>query len=290
MSKDEIRILIIGGDSFLGSNFSKLLAQKKISHIATSRKRCYTYLKNRKFFTLEKWQKYNLKDNFTHAVIFVGISGYEKCQKNPKSWDINVRFTTELISGLMSRGINVIVISSSAVFSSTTENADEFTTMNPDSEYGRQKSEMEKLSTASAKAHEQASLTIVRPTKVMSGKSETFINWEKLVVKNQEIVVFDDVFISPISIQYFCNSLAFIVLSNKPGIYHLSGEQSVSYASLALEYASKLKVEFNNFSNLKSGQKFFYKHATGKLEMKNTVNSFQIHPQSISDFLRDVLA
>jgi hypothetical protein len=32
----------------------------------------------------------------------------------------------------MSRGINVTVISSSAVFSSTTENADEFTTMNPD--------------------------------------------------------------------------------------------------------------------------------------------------------------
>lgn len=290
MNKDEIRILIIGGDSFLGSNFSKLLAQKNISHIATSRKRHYKYLKNRKYFTLEKWQKYNLEDNFTHAVIFVGISGYEKCEKNPKSWDINVRFTTELISGLMSRGINVTVISSSAVFSSTTENADEFTAMNPDSEYGRQKSEMEKLSTATAKAYEHTSLTIVRPTKVMSGKSETFKNWEKSVAKNQEIVVFDDLFISPISIQYFCNSLVFIVLSNKPGIYHLSGEQSVSYASLVLEYASRLKVGFNNFSNLKSGQKFFYKHSTGKLTMKSTVNSFQIHPQSISDFLRDVLA
>jgi dTDP-4-dehydrorhamnose reductase len=290
MNERPINILIIGGDSFLGSNFSNHLARKNISRIATSRKRYYKYLKNRKFFKLEKWQKYNLEDNFTHAVIFVGISGYEKCQKNPKSWDTNVRFTTELISGLMSRGINVTVISSSAVFSSTTENADEFTTMNPDSEYGRQKSEMEKLSTATAIAHEHASLTIVRPTKVMSGKSETFINWERSVAKNQEIVVFDDLFVSPISIQYFCNSLAFIMLSNRPGIYHLSGEQSVSYASLALEYASKLKVGFNNFSNLKSGEKIFYKHATGKLAMKNTVNSFQIHPQTISDFLTDVLS
>jgi dTDP-4-dehydrorhamnose reductase len=190
----------------------------------------------------------------------------------------------------MAKGINVTVISSSAVFSSTTENADEFTAMNPDSEYGRQKSEMEKLSNASAKIHEHASLTIVRPTKVMSGKSEPFLNWKKSVVKNQEIVVFDDLFISPISIQYFCNSLAFIILSNKPGTYHLSGKQSVTYASLALEYALKLKVGFNNFSNLMSGEKIYYKHSTGKLAMKNTVNSFQIHPQSISDFLRDVLA
>ena len=290
MSKAEIRILIIGGDSFLGSNFSKLLEQKKISHIATSRRRYYKYLKNRKFFTLEKWQKYNLANNFTHAVIFAGISGYEKCEKDPRSWDVNVRLTTGLVSTLMANSINVTVISSSAVFSSTTENADEFTAMNPDSEYGRQKSEMEKLSTASAKTHEHAGLTIVRPTKVMSGKSGIFTDWKKSVIKNQEIVVFDDLFISPISIQYFCNSLAFIILSNKPGIYHLSGEQSVSYASLALEYASKLKVGFNNFSNLKSGENIFYKHATGKLAMKSTVNSFQIHPQTISDFLTDTLA
>ena len=290
MNERQSNVLIIGGDSFLGSNFSNHLARKNISHVATSRKTYYKCIKSKKFFTLEKWQSYNLNNCFTHAVIFAGISGYEKCEKDPRSWDINVRLTTELVSTLIARGINVTVISSSAVFSSTTENADEFTAMNPDSEYGRQKSEMEKLSTTSAKTHEYASLTIVRPTKVMSGKSETFIDWKKSVLKNQEIVVFDDLFISPISIQYFCNSLAFIVFSNKPGIYHLSGEQSVSYASLALQYASKLKVEFNNFSNLKSGEKIFYKHATGKLAMKSTVDSFQIHPQTISDFLTDTLA
>ena len=290
MNGKKINILIIGGDGFLGLNFSKYLTKKNISYIATSRKRCYKYLGSKKFFTLEKWEMYNLATSFTHAVIFVGISGYEKCQKDSKSWDINVRLTSELVSDLMVRGINVTVISSSAVFSSTTENADEFTTMNPDSEYGRQKSEMEKLSSASAKTHEHASLTIVRPTKVMSGKSETFLNWKKSVVKNQEIVVFDDLFISPISIQYFCNSLAFIILSNKPGTYHLSGEQSITYASLALKYTSHLRHRFNNFSHIKSGEKIFYKHATGKLAMKNTVNSFQIYPQSISDFLRDVLA
>lgn len=290
MNERQINILIIGGDSFLGSNFSKHLAQKNITNLATSRKRYYKYLKSKKFFTLEEWQIYNLADSVTHAVIFAGISGYEKCQNNPKSWDINVRLTTGLVSNLMARGINVTVISSSAVFSSTTENADEFTAMNPDSEYGRQKSEMEKLLTTFAKTHDHTKLTIVRPTKVMSGKSGTFIDWKKSIVKNQEIVVFDDLFISPISIQYFCESLILIISSSKSGIYHLSGEKSVSYASLALVYASQVRVGFNNFSYTKSGKKIFYKHTTGKLLMKNTMNTLQIAPQPISDFIRDALA
>ena len=128
-SKSNVNVLVIGGDGFLGSNFSRHLAQEKIRHTATSRKKHYKYLNSKKFFNLEKWQDYSLKGKFTHAVIFAGISGYERCQKDSKSWDINVSFTLGLASNLMERGVNVTMISSSAVFSSTTENGPKLVAM-----------------------------------------------------------------------------------------------------------------------------------------------------------------
>ena len=289
MNKHDIRILVIGSDSFLGSNFLKYLDNFKISYVATSRRVVHAQGESKRFLDLDSWQQFDFKDNFTHAVIFAGISGYENCANEPNSWNINVTCTVGLSEFLMSKGLRVAVISSSAVFSSTTDAADEYTPVNPDSEYGRQKAEMEKLSIALAGNQNHSALTIVRPTKVMCKNTKIFLNWQEHILQDKNLIVFEDLFIAPISLDYFCKSLTSIILSNKPGIYHLSGDQSVSYASLALKYASALRPEFKKIKYVKSDEKVFYKHTSGKLTMKNTVNSFQIHPQSISDFLRDVL-
>lgn len=282
------KILLIGGDSFLGSHFNQYLKANKICSESTSRRFIYKILRQKKYLNLKEWERYKIPTDVTHAVIFAGISGYEACAKDPSSEQINVLCTVSLLEKLLETGIRTTFISSSAVFSASTEDADETTIVNPDSAYGEQKADAEKRAIQFAAARSDANFTIVRPSKIMHKNSKVFVDWNNCIEKNLPLSAYQDLFVSPISIRYFCQSLLKIIFSNQPGIYHLSGAESVSYFKLASLYVQTQNKEFENIVGVESSDNLFYKHATGKLVMKNTFNLLQIKPQEIVNFLADI--
>jgi dTDP-4-dehydrorhamnose reductase len=135
---------IIGASGFLGSTF--LSVYRHIHHdcIGTLRK-----AQKNDFFTLDL-----LAPNITslrlartkhkEALIFAAISKIDRCETEKKlTRRVNVEGTLELIRQLNSEGIKSIFVSSDSVFDGRTGNYLDDSPLNPITEYGAQKAEVE---------------------------------------------------------------------------------------------------------------------------------------------------
>lgn len=262
----KIKILIIGGDSEIGRNFSNLLLKKNVYFNLTSKKKSkikkksihYLDLKNLNSFDKIKYRE------FTHALITIGISSIDYCQKNQSLTNfINVEQIKILINKLTIEKIKIIYLSSDKVFDEKTFLNNPSSSVNPKSVYGKQKIEIERY----LKDHSKKYI-ILRLSKVISNKNNLINKWIKSLKQNNEIYTFNNETISPIRIEIVVNFLYHLLIKNHVGIFHLSAQDTITYYKLALILAKKNQFDKTLIKSKISKNKFRRKNNMPSLKNK----------------------
>lgn len=267
------KILIIGGDSKLAQEFIRLCKKKKISFIATSRKRKKNYLE------LNNVKKFKIPQNIGSCVILGGITDYYKCNKyKEKSRKINTINIPELAFKILRKKIFLCYVSSNTVFNYQTPSP-EYKKLNPKFEYAKQKKIAEnKLINFSNLNKLDQYLSILRLTKNICQNTMPFKTWIKNINNNENIVAFDDLFFSPILFTNSADILLKILNKKENGIFHLSNKYSLSYYSFAIKLIKYLKLKINVIkkSSTNYGINLFYKNRIASLSMNSTIKKLKV--------------
>jgi len=170
------------------------------------------------------------------AVLCAAITSLDQCRRDPAGTrQVNVVNTLELAKLLAARGCFVVFISSNLVFdgSKPLRRPDEPTS--PQTEYGRQKAEVE-----SGFRKLGGSNGIVRLTKVVHPELKLFRGWIQALSQGNPVSAFSDFLCSPIALAATVRSIATVAEKELPGVWQLSGAADVSYADIAEEFARRL--------------------------------------------------
>lgn len=256
----EKKLLIVGGDSFIGKNLAALWENKK-QLLKTSRKK-KELPKNILYLNLldENWAHF--KQYYYHAIIIcAGITSISECENNPEYTNkINVENLWKFVKLLRKNTEYTLYLSSNEVFdgSKPLRTKDDCTC--PISEYGKQKVKMEK------KIATLGSYGILRLTKIIDLENGIFKFWKKSLDTNHEIKAFGNVYISPLNVKKVVKKIDQLVNLREHGITHFSGRQDITYYKFARKMALKLNYnpqlvlkinksgKFPKYSSLKNNQ------------------------------------
>lgn len=217
--------LIIGGDSLIGAKLANYFDKKNKDYLSTTRKLDQNnslYLDLNKIDNLE----FSL-DGFEVAYVFAGINGNLQCNLIKESNLINVDLTYKLISRLVEKNIFVVYLSTNQVFSENHtyhEYEDKYSPLN---EYGRQKSEIEKLLRKNIKK-----IAILRVDKVLDKARDPIKSWVSNLKTSGVICAPTNLYFRPVSVNYLVESINTISDKKESGIFHLRGETFLSYYDL----------------------------------------------------------
>lgn len=269
--------LVVGGTGFLGQAISKRFDEYDISYISTSRA---PKLNNELALNLLDLKSFKIPGHVQAVIWVAGVSGKAVNLNFSESREINVTNTSYWIEKLLKAGIRVFFISTSAVFNSDQNLSFENDTPSPSSEYGLQKREVEK------NFYGEEGFTVIRPTKILGSRSQLFINWLEKIQTNKSIEINLEAKLSPISCEFFVNSLVEILKFPKDGVVHLSGAESISYLELLADFLeiSGIPQNANSLSSLVEPQKPVDAHILGV----SSNNKSHSKLQSLADFLGDL--
>ncbi len=280
--------LIIGGSSKIGKAFADKLRKSQIDFYLTTRNSITT--DNEIYFDLS-CSNYGdiLRVAKDAAILFAGVTSIEECQRRPRlTRSINVISTVSLVKELLRKNIFVIYLSSSAVFDGELPWPNEYSKLCPAIEYGYQKAEAERRLLDIPNS--ESLLAIVRITKVLTNSEHSIENtfFSKLR-NNQTIEPFEDLIISPVSADYVIENIYNIFKKRLTGIYHISGNDEISYADLCYKLADKYNFDQNlikpiKIINSRFNNIFMPKHPG--LGMEATCRVLKITPEETNDMLK----
>lgn len=279
------KILIVGGDSFIGKEL--------LDKLSTNYSLIYT-LKDREQSIENKVIHIDLLDldltkipsDIPLAYICAGISKKDDCENNPDvSQQVNVTSTIKLIEYLVKLGTHVVFLSSNEVFSGNkpfVKYNDEYTAL---SLYGKQKIEVEKA------ICKLPNVSIVRLTKVLSSRVLLLNEWINCLASGEEIQAFTDFRVSPISLSYTVKALKNIGLNKISGIFHLSGKSDESYFNLALLIAKKISAPSRLVNEIVCENTIGVKNKRNysSLDMSIEISRFKLLPQDVSQVIDEVV-
>jgi len=229
------RYLIVGGDGLIGAQLEQVLARQG-SVVATTRRAVGP---GRIVLDLSSGQAdaaYAVKADV--AFICAAMTSMLGCETNPLgSHRVNVTETIRLIAQLASNGCFVVFLSSNTVFDGETPFADEDTPYSPTTEYGRQKAVAEQ---GIRNLPSTENCAIVRLSKVVTAKTGVAANFIQRLRTGEPCPAFADLLLCPVSLTAVCAGLSAIAAARKPGVFHLSGAEEMSYAELAGFLARRL--------------------------------------------------
>lgn len=285
------KILIVGGDGLIGASLANRLTIAGVDVKATSRRNSFqTNLIPFDFLNADTRSLYAIKPDI--AVICAAMTNMQACENDPiASHRINVIETVRLINGLITQGTFVVFLSSNTVFDGQTPWPSETATPAPTSVYGRQKSDTEKQLLAHPDANRH--LSIVRLSKVISGKSGLAQQFTVKLRAQEHCRAFSDILLSPISLSHVTNHLAAIALSRQPGIFHLSGAVEISYADFAQSIADHIGAKrdlVQAIDSTKAGVEVLFKPRHPGLGMTYTTERLGYIPEQLDSVLASLFS
>jgi dTDP-4-dehydrorhamnose reductase len=239
-----MKILIIGGNGFLGSHFSGLLSDYREAGIEIS-------------ITAEKFNKESdlAKINFNkfQAVVYCsGIVNIEECQNNPtKAFWVNSELPSIISRKLARTKTKFVYISTDAVFDGTKVFATENDSTNPLSIYGESKLQGEKEILNSSDSNLVCRVNFVGRSPKNNSLLDFFL--EKLN-SDQPAPGYKNVFFTPLYVDDAIHGIVKLIKINSNGIFHLVGNDRISKFEfgqivgklLGKENDYVMPVEFNN--------------------------------------------
>lgn len=223
-------ILIVGSDSLIGSTlFSSLKNSNFFTVYGTSRKKHEK--KNIFYLDLLEENSWNiLKIKFDIIILCTGISKINICEKYPNDTkNINVFQLVKFLHFINAINSHIIYLSTSYVFNGVKSGYTVNDDPDPNTEYGKQKFELENILANSFKKY-----TILRLTKVLYPDFELFKNWFNTLKNNNQIFPYSNLNFAPVFLNKVVNVINTIVDSNLYGIYHYSGVEDISYYDAAI--------------------------------------------------------
>ena len=281
-----LEILVIGGNSQIGSSLLSNKKFKKFNLISTSRKTSGGNI----FFDLSQpdYSQF-IKASSDVAIILAGITNIANCQSNPEYSNlVNVENTINLIRKLVNDGAFVVYLSSAAVYDGASKNTGELQPVSPNTLYGAQKSSVENVIINTPILSSR--VAILRPTKILS-KGNLFFFRCLMDLKNKEkIQMLEDYYFSPITMEYTLTAIFHLIHLKTGGIFHVSSNENISYFNFFKRVAVDVGVNSElvlPISKLTSGKTFLNQGKFPRLSMPRTTEMLGIYPQKISDVIKE---
>ena len=249
------KILIVGGDSYIGRALKEFWSCKKFSLYSTSRK---SELHDEIFFDLQNPDFSIFSSNYDFIVFLAGITNIKYCIDHPDLSElINVKNTIEALTFFDKLSPNILFISSADVFDGSEPRESIYSKQSPKNLYGQQKTLVEKFI-----IKELANTSILRLSKVVDQELPLLQQWRDDISEGKCIYPYVNKYLSPTNIEIVLNKINFIRQNNKSKLYHCSGDDDISYFDYAVNYLKFDKnliipthgpsgIEKNYFSSLK---------------------------------------
>jgi len=234
-------VLIVGGDSVVGTNLVKTFRMKRANVITTTRRvdkldKATVWLD---LLDVNATEFPSLK--FDTAILCAGLTSKQQCDQDPQqSYKTNVDGIMHVVAKLAAQRAHIIYLSTNEVFSGSdcfpTHKAD----VNPMSIYGKLKAECEsKIRSITS------NLTIVRFTKIIHPKFPLFVEWVCRIKKRETIQPYCDKYFAPIPLDYAVNVILRLTSMKFPGIVHVSASRDISYYEAGVVIAKTLSRDIN---------------------------------------------
>ena len=213
-----MRILVIGGNGFLGSHFSKSKAYYRdlgIEILSTSEK-----IENQ-----EDLVNTNLI-NFQAVIFCSGIVNIEKCEQNPtEAFWVNSKLPALIASKLAVSNTKFIYISTDAVFDGTVEFATELDVTNPLSLYGESKLQGEKETLNASESNLVCRVNFVGKSPRNNSLLDYFL---ENLTSRKFTVGYRNVFFTPLYADDVVRGVIKLIQLDANGIFHLVGDDRMS--------------------------------------------------------------
>lgn len=233
-----MRVLILGGDSVIGVALREHFEAAGDEVSTTTRRK--PGARDRALF-LDLGREPSLVDGhgeFDVAIVCAAVTNQKKCAEDPnRSRQVNVHGTVCVVERLVGRGCFVVFLSTSLVFDGTVPYARVDDPRRPRGEYGRQKAEAEDA------VLRLGGTAVVRLTKVLHRDYGLFAQWRATLREGKSIRAFSDLACAPLSLSEAVPFVAAIARERWAGIWHLSGREDVSYATMAAALAKIWQVD-----------------------------------------------
>lgn len=233
------RLLIIGGDSQIGSEILRQPHVFKEGIYATTRQREQVST-SRPFLDLAApladWEP---PKGTRAACVLAGVARLVDCQADPAgSAFINVTQTLDLIKRLAARGVFTLFVSTDKVFDGSRSTVPADAPTNPVSEYGHQSARVEAMLRETMRS--SAPVAILRMTKVLASGMPLLCGWAKRLAAGQAIEAVDDMVMAPIPIGVAAVAIQRVLARGEPGVFQLSGQRDITYAEAAQHIALRV--------------------------------------------------
>jgi dTDP-4-dehydrorhamnose reductase len=283
--------LIVGGDGLIARALVAQLMLEKWAVNCTSRRNHLP----------DCWIRFDLRDgvsvlpgallkNVDVVFICAAITGFAACTSDPQgSRYINVTRTVELGRHFMKNGAQVVYLSSNAVFDGTRAALNEYSPITPVTEYGQQKADCEAMLLCAA-SELSGKCAVVRLTKVVDRKQPLYSGWMQNLSAQLPIKAAVDLRISPITTAFVARGLSCIGAGGQSGVYHLSGEQDVTYLDLASAMIAALgKCVSVEHDWIQKRLVAVPSPAHSTLSMMHTTDIFGLKPQPLEAVVRELI-
>ena len=284
--------LVVGGDSLVGGGLLRALERRGRRALASTRRRD-TLDAKRVHLDFESDEPFRVPSGIDYAYIVAAATNYERCEKDPLAWQINVVLIPRLVASLLEQGVFVTFISTNSVFGGERPWPHEDDSHAPGIAYARQKDEAEQVIRADARRlNAEDRLNIVRLTKIMDQDTSPLPNWFAAWDRGEAVQPFADLIFAPMSVRFVGEALAAIGEKRQPGHLHLSGAENVSYVDLALKLAAAAGVDpqlIEPTTSEKKGIHIPFKPRYSGIGMQKTSVLTGLQPQTIDDVVLDLV-
>lgn len=234
-------ILIIGGDSKIGTALHRRLINKNSIVWKTTRKK--RIKQNEFYFNLEEEMLDTSfpKIKFDFVFMCASITSLDYCNKFPElSYKVNVVNTLKVLKYFIRKESFIIFFSTNLVFDGLKPNCRITEPLNPCTEYGKQKTLVEnELSKLPNNA-------IFRLTKIIDYNFKLFDNWIEDLNNLNTISPFYDMKMSPVWIDDLIEFLLKYLEKPEKGVFHVSALDEITYYEAANYIVRKLRLDINN--------------------------------------------
>ena len=240
-----MRILITGASGMLGATFIEKWRDK--FEIFATDKESFTNSPAKNFMGFDMLNdSYDVLINWAKPDVIIhcaAITNVDYCEDNTEQ---AMAVNAESVNKSLKYGSNarLIFISSDAVFPDGIYMATEKDQTSPENIYGKTKEAGEKYIKDASGNHIAIRTTIVG--KNINPSYQGFVEWIVNSVKNgKEIMLFEDVLFTPITIWHLANEIEWIISSNISGIIHVAGCEPISKYDFGKKICEGLELDTN---------------------------------------------